>query len=190
MTEPTEVEQILSEIIAEHGLVRLADKAVARALAESLIAEPPNPSLIVSLRTALPPRVDAAAPSVTTGLEALDEEELTLLGSLKAKLDGQPDPHRHLHRLSALRQRCQVLEAANVYLRDQLRAARTMPRDGLQARATGPSAPEPTADASNIVQLESNGLPGQHRRGSTAAATVARQCRSRGRDDASGDDGR
>jgi hypothetical protein len=139
----TEAEQIMAEIVDEHGLIRLADLALARALAEALLDDPPNPSLIVALRNALVPRTEAAKTGDGPDLSRLDDEEFALLGSLRLRLDGKPDPRRHLYRLSALRQRCAILEAANAYLQDRLRAARRMPQDVRALPQGRQAAPEP-----------------------------------------------
>ncbi len=44
MTEPSEAQQIMDEIVLDHGLTKMADRALARALAEALCAEQPNPN--------------------------------------------------------------------------------------------------------------------------------------------------
>jgi len=152
----TEAEEIFAELVADYGLERLADKALARALAEALVAESPNPSTIVALRAALPPKPGTA--SADRPLAKLDDEELALATSLALALEGRSDPDRTLHRLSALRQRVRVLEGANEYLRGQLSAARRPPRDAPASRLGADSASAGSPDA----PAYSNGLPGRH----------------------------
>ncbi len=181
MTELSEAELIMNEIVVDYGLAKMADRAVARALAEALCAEQPNPTTIAGLRAALPPRAATANSDTDRLLARLDDEELALLESIRAKLDNRIDPRHHLLRLSALRKRCAMLEWANEKLLGELRRSRA----GGPATHTGPGvdgdrvsgaekvagvsdarAPSPSAEVppANVVPIVDNGLPGKHNR--------------------------
>ncbi len=162
MTEPSEAQQIMDEIVADYGLTKLSDRALARAMAEALCADPVNPGTVTALRAALPPRPGAAA-GEDRPLAKLDDETLMLATSVALAIEGKPDPNRSLLRLSALRQRCAMLEQANEYMKARLRAAELKARSRVEGGANaagvpvdGDRAPGPHPEAFD------NGLPGKH----------------------------
>ncbi len=154
--DPSEAQQILDELVADYGLVKMADRALARCLAEQLCSEMPNPSIIVQLRAALPPRPGAAASAADRPLARLDDEELALAESIACKLEGKTDPTRGLLRFSALRQRVRVLEEANEYMQAELRTARRKAAERAAGAPTGDSSPARPPEPFD------NGLPGRH----------------------------
>ncbi len=112
-------------------------------------------------------------------LAKLSDEELDLFMSLSAAMDGRPDPHHHLLRLSWLRRRVGMLEQANERLLGELRELkfRGSPAGGhvpagvgggssVAARDGSPpgSSSSDVQQADNVVPITDNGLPGKHNR--------------------------